>query len=37
MKNKLQPEDLLTFIFFVSISTFLLMVFYYYFENKFKD
>lgn len=37
MNNKLQLEDLQAFIFFVSVSSFLLMLFYYYFENKFKD
>lgn len=37
MNNKLQLEDLQSFIFFVSVSSFLLMLFYYYFENKFKD
>ena len=37
MKDKLKPEDFWNFIFFVSFCSFLLMVLYYYFENKFKD
>lgn len=37
MSAKLEYESLKNFIIFVTISTFLLMIFHYYFENKFKD